>query len=368
MNETDLFIVGGGPAGLVAAIAARRSGFSVTLADAARPPIDKACGEGIMPDGLAALAEFGITIPLEKASVFRGIRFLDSENSVDAQFVGGCGLGVRRPVLHELLVDHALRSGVRMHWGTRVTGLRENRVQLDGREIRCRWVVGADGMTSRIRAWAGLEKSSRVNHRFGFRQHFPIKPWSDFVEVHWTNRGQLYVTPVSEEEICVALVTHDRGHRLKEAITNCSTIPSSLREAIASTREQGALSASRSLKSVVRGPVALIGEASGSVDSVTGEGMSIAFRQALALERALREDDLSIYQTAHRKLMRLPRAMAELMLLMDRRQGVRMRALHALAGKPELFGRMLAVHSGKASPMSLGIRATTSLGWHMLTA
>jgi flavin-dependent dehydrogenase len=368
MNETDLFIVGGGPAGLVAAIAACRNGFSVTLADAARPPIDKACGEGIMPDGLAALAELGIAVPLEKASVFRGIRFLDPENSVEAQFVGQCGLGVRRTVLHDLLVAHAVRTGVRMLWGTRVTGLVNNRVQLDYGEIRCRWVIGADGMTSRIRAWANLEKSSRDIHRFGFRQHFPIKPWSEFVEVHWTNRGQLYITPVSKEEICVALVTHDRGHRLKEAIAHCSTIPSSLREAVASTREQGALSASRSLRSVVRGPVALIGEASGSVDSVTGEGMSIAFRQALALERALCEDDLSIYQTAHRKLMRIPKAMAELMLLMDRRHGVRRRALHALARKPDLFGGMLAVHTGNASPLVFGIRATTSLGWHMLTA
>ena len=50
--STDVFAIGGGPAGLAAAIAARRRGFDVTLADSSVPPIDKACGEGVMPDGL----------------------------------------------------------------------------------------------------------------------------------------------------------------------------------------------------------------------------------------------------------------------------------------------------------------------------
>jgi menaquinone-9 beta-reductase len=367
-NEVDLFVAGGGPAGLVTAIAARRSGFTVTLADAATPPIDKACGEGIMPDGLASLAELGITVPADRAVPFQGIRFLDSANSVEARFTGGYGLGVRRTVLHELLVEHAYRVGVSMLWGTRVTGLANHVVQLDGREIRCRWVVGADGLNSRIRAWSGLEKNSQNSSRFGFRRHFRVKPWSEFVEVHWTRRGQLYVTPVSESEVCIALVTRDRGLRLEEAISGCTSLPASLRCAITSTREQGAISANRSLKSVVRGSCALIGEASGSVDAVTGEGLALAFRQALALEQALCKDDLSVYQAAHRKLMRLPRAMAALMLLMDRRHGLRERALRAFSLEPDLFTRMLAVHTGAASPLAFGVRGTTSLGWHMLTA
>ena len=54
-NSTDVFVIGGGPAGLAAAIAARQRGFDVLVADGAEPPIDKACGEGLLPDGLAAL-------------------------------------------------------------------------------------------------------------------------------------------------------------------------------------------------------------------------------------------------------------------------------------------------------------------------
>ena len=55
----DVFIVGGGPAGLATAIAARRRGLSVVVADGAVFPIDKPCGEGLMPDGVAALHQLG---------------------------------------------------------------------------------------------------------------------------------------------------------------------------------------------------------------------------------------------------------------------------------------------------------------------
>ena len=54
-SKTDVLVIGGGPAGLAAALAARQAGLDVVLADRAQPPIDKACGEGLMPDALAAL-------------------------------------------------------------------------------------------------------------------------------------------------------------------------------------------------------------------------------------------------------------------------------------------------------------------------
>src|SRR5579863_10673512 len=84
--KCDVFVVGGGPIGLAAAIAARRKGFTVTLADALEPPIDKSCGEGILPDGLAAAARLGIQLPSVDSFSFRGIRFHGEGVSVTANF------------------------------------------------------------------------------------------------------------------------------------------------------------------------------------------------------------------------------------------------------------------------------------------
>src|SRR5580658_4046203 len=119
-EQTDVFIVGGGPAGLATAIALRGQGFSVTLADPALPPIDKTCGEGLMPDGLAALGRLGVMLRPQQFFPFRGIRFLGSGVSVDASFPNGTGAGIRRTYLHQALIDRADESGATLLWGVRV--------------------------------------------------------------------------------------------------------------------------------------------------------------------------------------------------------------------------------------------------------
>src|ERR1700679_57481 len=155
-KQTDVFIVGGGPAGLAAAIALRAQGFGVTVADPAMPPIDKTCGEGLMPDGLAALGRLGVTLSPQYFFPFRGIRFLGAGSSVDASFPNGTGAGIRRKYLHQALIERADRSGATLLWGTRVTGLAKGHVLFDGAAMECRWVVGADGENSRVRQWAAL--------------------------------------------------------------------------------------------------------------------------------------------------------------------------------------------------------------------
>src|SRR5271168_2759439 len=122
-RSTDVFIVGGGPAGLAAAIALRKKGFRVTVADGARPPIDKACGEGLMPDTLAALADLGVFLDARDGFAFRGVRFLEGTCAIDASFPGGGGLGVRRPILHKKMIERAAAVGVAFLWETPVTRL-----------------------------------------------------------------------------------------------------------------------------------------------------------------------------------------------------------------------------------------------------
>src|ERR1035438_6750797 len=109
-------------------------------------------------------------------------------------------------------------------------------------------------------------------------------------------------------------------------------------------------------------------EASGSVDAVTGEGLSMAFRQAVALAEAMRAGNLPQYEMAHRGIARLPRMMSTLMLAMDKHPGFRRRVFRALTSEPDYFRRLLALHTGAISPLNFGLRETVSLGWHLLAA
>src|SRR5206468_76826 len=108
--KSDICIVGGGPAGLAAALALTQSGREVTVLDCAVPPIDKACGEGLMPDSLAALEALGVTVG-DAGTSLSGIRFFDSDSCVSADFPNGIGRGIRRILLHELLINRAERAG-----------------------------------------------------------------------------------------------------------------------------------------------------------------------------------------------------------------------------------------------------------------
>jgi flavin-dependent dehydrogenase len=336
MPDSDVFIIGGGPAGLAVAIAARKKGWSVVVADGNRPPIDKACGEGLLPDCRRAAARIGIDIPDSLGFEFRGIRFHGAGRSVEAEFPNGRGIGVRRRRLHETLVETAVQAGVELRWGAAATGI-DN--------LRARWIIGADGAGSRVRRWAGLDSCVRNSRRFACRRHYAIAPWTDCVEIYWAEGCQVYVTPVGPCEICVALISRAAQLRLPYALRNFfPELHDRLEGAPVSSRERGAISANLRLHRVARGNVALAGDASGSIDAISGDGLCLSFKQALALTDAMEQGDLASYNRAHPRLAIRPNLMTKTMLLMDRGPAVRRWAFGAMSAQPWIFERLLAMH------------------------
>lgn len=211
------------------------------------------------------------------------------------------------------------------------------------------------------RDWDASERDSR---RFGFRRHYHVAPWTDFMEIHWGDACQLYITPVGPREVCVVLISRNPRLRLDDALPQ---FPEAARRLTGpATLERGGVSASRRLKAVGRGNVALVGDASGSVDAITGEGLCLLFQQAVALAGALEAGDLALYQAEHRRIGRRPEFMADVMLLMDHRTRLRRRALRTMASHPRLFAGMLAMHVGRFSAMDF-LTNGLAFGWHMLT-
>jgi flavin-dependent dehydrogenase len=259
LTLTDVYIIGGGPAGLAAAIAVSARGLRAAVADCRRPPIDKTCGEGVMPDGVNALAALGVTLDPERRVPFRGIRFLGAGACVDASFPSGPGLALRRTALHGALVRRAEEAGVSITWGAHVEGLDKEGVIVDGRVQRCRWIIGADGENSRVRRWAGLDSQWYERRRFAFRRHYPVGPWSDCVEVYWAEGYQIYITPVKRTEVCVAVISGNPRFRLDHALAGLPEIGRRLEGFAPCTEERGAISVTRRLRRVSRGAVALVG-------------------------------------------------------------------------------------------------------------
>ncbi len=373
-NPVDVFVIGGGPAGLATAIAARRHGLSVMLADGSIPPIDKPCGEGLMPDGVEALHQLGIMIPDDEAYPFRGIRFLSGGRKAEAAFPRGTAYGIRRTNLHRVMLDHAAACGVHMLWQAAVIGLHPEGALVAGELVRARWVVGADGASSRVRNWAKLDPNEmeappKKNLRFAFRRHYRVVPWTSFMELHWGRHCQVYVTPVSREEVCVALISSSPKLRLRlnDGLGEFPELCARLENAELASSERGAITITRRLRRVYRGRTALVGDASGGVDAITGEGLCLTFRQAALLGDCLASGELARYQKGHRRLSRRPALMARMMLFMAGHRHLRQRTMQVFQSNPRCLAGMLALHVGEGSARD-HISSGIALGWELLKA
>lgn len=346
MVRCDALIAGGGPAGLAAAIALRQKGLDVLLADALRPPIDKACGEGLMPDAQKDLAGLGIRAGREDGAAFDGIAFLAGCHTVAAHFQHGSGIGIRRLRLHALLVERCEELGVRLAWGSRINPAGKQ-WHLDGEPCSYRYAIGADGQSSRVRQTMGIGEGQILSRRYGARCHYRVKPWSRMVEVHWGNLGQAYITPVGPEEVCVATVARSPDTRIDAVVASLPLLRARLEDAHELSRVRGALTTTRKLRRVTAGNVALVGDASGSADAITGEGIALSFRQALLLADAISVDHLDTYEAGHPAILRLPHLMSRVMLSMDAWPWWRRCAMRLLSAQPQLFAHLLALHLGE---------------------
>jgi len=355
--RTDVAIVGAGPAGLAVAIGLRLRGIDVVVAERAHGPVDKACGEGVMPLGIARLDELGVLahLDLTRTAPIRGIRYVN-ENGVSAcaTLPGGGGLGIRRVALSAACFARAREVGVEIREGctARWLGRDESGAQqllLDDEPIAARFLVAADGLSSTLRKQAGLDRGGpRSSRRCGMRRHFHTPPWTDHVEVHFSDNVEAYVTPLGRDEVGIAFLWDEakrpHGGGFENMMQLFPVLATRVVNRRASSATRGAGPLRQRVRAVVADDFALVGDAAGFVDAITGEGISLGVETATALvaDFATRGGGiLHGYAEAHARAFRNYRLLTTALLALAHRPSLRRAAIATLARRPGVFQTLL---------------------------
>ena len=330
----DLAVVGGGPAGLATAIHAARAGLHTVVVEKRSGPIDKACGEGLMPHATRQLELLGAT---PAGRPFRGVSYLDARHRVTAQFDSGTGLGVRRTTLHAALLDAAVAAGVDIvQDSVREVSQDDDAatVHTTRTDLRARYVAVADGLHSPIRASLHLERPAGRARRWGLKRHVAVAPWSEFVEVYWSADTEAYLTPVADDCVGIAILT-SRQARFEQHLAAFPTLRDRLDgHAHGPDRAAGPLRQRVHRRTARR--VLLVGDAAGYVDALTGEGLGLAFAASRLLVDSVVADRPQDYERQWRRATRRYRLLTEGMLAVGT-SPLRSVVVPAAARFPRLF-------------------------------
>ena len=329
----DLVVAGGGPVGLAAALHAHRAGLSVVVREPRTGPIDKACGEGLMPGAVAELAALGVH---PRGRELSGIRYLDGSlggPGAAARFSRGPGRGVRRTVLHDALAEQVAAAGISIE--PRPVARVEDggdHVLVDGEPAR--HLVAADGLHSPVRRLMGLDAPVSGRRRFGLRCHVQQAPWTSYVEVHWSPRAEAYVTPVDDDLVGVA-VLGDAGSRFEDLLDDFPLLQQRLTGP--RTRVMGAGPLRQRARSRSAGRVLLVGDAGGYVDALTGEGIALGLAQARVALACIAQGRTDRYDRLARRLGARHELLTHTLLRATTHASVRRRLVPAAATLPWLF-------------------------------
>ena len=313
VNEfVDLVVVGAGPAGSAAAIAAQRAGLRTLLLDAQGPRRDKTCGDGLTPRAVDTLHRLGLDVPAYRN---RGLKLHGFGGDVVAPWPRGEGSASPRATFDAMLVDAASRAGADVRQNTAATGVQFDgsaisAVETTGGVVRTRWVVVADGVRSPFGKLLGRQWHRGQVYGIAARSYcaspFADEPWMhSHVELRDADGeiqpGYGWIFPLGDGHVnlgCGALSTDARPAKVNTKKL-LSLYASQQREQWQLGQEQDVASALLPMGgavSNVAGPNwALVGDAAACVNPLNGEGIDYGLETAvLAVELIAQGGDLTL--------------------------------------------------------------------------
>ncbi|WP_002633302.1 NAD(P)/FAD-dependent oxidoreductase [Myxococcus hansupus] len=360
MKRYDVAVVGGGPAGLSVAITTTLRGLNTVVLERASAPVDKACGEGLLPAGLAVLERLGVRPLLddEGSFPFKGVRYVQEDGSTaEGLFPGGGALGVRRVALASALVSRARAVGAELRERTQVLSHQRSGdgVVLHTAEgpVEAAMLVAADGLASPLRHAEGLDVEPVGPRRFGLRRHFQLAPWTPYVEIYFAPGVEAYVTPTGVKRVGLAFLWEDGrvdGRvSFESLLSRFPVLEARLSGAAPDSQPRGAGPLARVSRARIADRFALVGDAAGYVDAITGEGMSLAFvcAEALgnllpdALARGATRESLAPYEDCFQRVFRKYSWSTGALLMLARRPWLRRPVVRLLGKTPWAFERIL---------------------------
>ena len=347
MTGHDVIIAGAGPAGSSLAVQLARQGRTVLLLDRSAFPREKACGEGVMPAGVAVLERLGVAV---EGAPFFGVRYHHGSRVATGRFPGNAhGIGVRRARLDTALLEAAraernveIQTGVAVDApvlrGSAIIG-----VAAGDRKFRAPLLVAADGANSRLRHKLGWD-DPRPSRRFGVRRHYralaPAEPW---VDVYLGHGCETYVTRLPDREILIGTLGNSR-----------CPLPAEFRDLEPIDTLRGAAPLAVRARRRFSDGCVLLGDAAGSCDPITGGGISQALLASELLAQHLATDfppsieTLARFDQARERMLTNYRRLTSGLLAITTRPRLFDPVLTILNYSPALFSRLMAVAGGTA--------------------